>query len=188
MYIYIYLTSVSQPGKKRKLLAKFFFVWAFVSRFVPSFIPSLRVSSFIKSRASVFPGKNLQAVTIVVVQVLFLVFFRLVLVAVRQTDRGIDIYTDRQCERGRSLPKLCVSNLAGPCEADLVEVSSRLPRSLEKSSLSFCVFFLSDVFPFLFPPLIEGRVSIFCLLSAHVFVSGRIRNALRQRLGTSEVL
>lgn len=141
---------------------------------IHSFLPSLRVSSFVKFRASLFPGTNLQAVTIVVVQVLFLVFFCLVLVAVRQTDRRIDRYTDRQCERGRSLPKLSVSNLAGPCEADLVEVSSRLPRSLEKSSLSFCVFFLSVFFPFLFPPLIEGRVSIFCLLSAHVFDSGLI--------------
>lgn len=74
-----------------------------------------------------------------------------------QTNRQIDRYTDRQCERGRSLPKLCVSNLAGPCEGDLLEVSSRLPRSLEKSSLSFCVFFLSD-----FPP--SYRRSCFNLL------------------------
>jgi hypothetical protein len=86
-----------------------------------------------------------------------LVFFCLVLVAVRQTDRPIDRYTDRQCERGRSLPKLCVSNLAGPCEGDLLEVFSRLPRSIEKSSLSFCVFFLSD-----FPP--SYRRSCFNLL------------------------
>lgn len=141
-------------------MRSFFFVLGFcfaIHSFLPSFLPSLRVSSFVKFRASLFPGTNLQAVTIVVVQVLFLVFFRLVLVAVRQTDRRIDRYTDRQCERGRSLPKLSVSNLAGPCEADLVEVSSRLPRSLEKSSLSFLCFF-----PLSFPP--SYRRSCFNLL------------------------
>jgi hypothetical protein len=77
LWIYIFDFCLTTRKKKKIACEVFFFpVLLFRDSFLPSFLPSLRVSSFIKFRASVFPGTNLQAVAIVVVQVLFLIFFR----------------------------------------------------------------------------------------------------------------